>query len=179
MKLIAIDPSLTSTGFAFRGDDGHIEVGTIRPKNMTGPERLLYIERQLAHILDTVAPDAVAYEDYAMRSKGKVFHIGELGGVLKVHLWRRGVDIILVPPSNLKLFVTGKGNPGKGKEAKTLLMQILARHRGRLFNNSDEADAYGLLLAGEAFCNRRLLPRDRRHHQSVAVRGFSFIEGKR
>jgi len=120
-----------------------------------------------------VEPEYVVYEDYSMGSRGKVFHIGELGGVLKLYLWRVGIGMIMVPPSSLKLFVTGKGNADK-----STMMRVLAQHRGRSFVNSDEADAYGLLIAGEAFCNRKLLPRTRGNPQQQAITGFEVVPGR-
>lgn len=177
VAMLAIDPSLNSTGYAFRDSDDQSTVtvvGSIRPKKITGMARLHFVEQKIEELVEAVKPRTVVYEDYSMGSKGKTFHIGELGGVLKLFLWERGIDIILVPPSNLKLFVTGKGNADKD-----VMMRVLAQHRGRLFNNSDEADAYGLLLAGEAFCNRKLLPRVRGNSKQIAVQGFTVIEGKK
>lgn len=151
-------------------------VGTIKTGKLRGLPRLDYIRGEIESLVAKVKPDIAVIEGYAMRVGvgGRVFDIGELGGTVKLYLWGQRVDIIVVPPRSLKLFVTGKGNADKDE-----MMRELARHRGRLFNNSDEADAYGLLLCGEAFCDRRLLPRDRGHYRQAAIKGFEVIEGKR
>lgn len=52
-------------------------------------------------------------EDYSMGSKGKVFHIGENTGLLKHKLWTRDHKLILLAPTALKKFATGKGNADK------------------------------------------------------------------
>lgn len=173
LLMLAIDPSLNSLGYAFRHTDGTTRTGVLRPKKVRDLERLDWMDYAFGRLVDSVQPTNVVYEDYSMGSKGKTFHIGEMGGVLKVNLWRRGIDIILVPPTNLKMFATGKGNADKD-----LMMSVLAQHRGRSFDNSDEADAYGLLLLGEAFMDSRLLPRTRNNPQRQAMKGVTVIAGK-
>lgn len=176
--MLAIDPSLTSTGYAFRSQSGQetaTVVGSIQPKKMRGMERILFIEDRIKGLVAELQPKRVVYEGYAMGVRsGHVFDRAELGGVLKRFIWEQGIDIILVPPKSLKLFATGNGNADKDA-----MMRVLAQHRGRLFNNSDEADAYGLLLCGEAFCDRRLLPRVRGNYKHAAVAGFEVVKGKR
>jgi Holliday junction resolvasome RuvABC endonuclease subunit len=170
--MIAIDPSLNATAYAYRKDNGQLITGRIVPRRV-GIARLHYIEQQIAAVVELVRPAYVVYEGNAMQGKGRVFDIGELGGVLKLRLWVAGITILLVPPSSLKMFVTGKGNADK--EA---MMEATAALAGRSFSSDDEADAFGLLLMGEAYCDRRLLPRTRGHHQQSAMKGVEVIAGK-
>lgn len=171
MTILAIDPSLTSLGYAYEGSK-RIEVGCVRPKDK-GLQRLCRLRDEVRTLLDTHQPTLVAYEGYAMgiRGGGRVFDLGELGGVLKMEIYGRGIPILLVPPSNLKLFVTGHGGT-KGKDA---MMQVLAKHRGRLFSRDDEADAYGLVLVGRSWLYPSTRPRDRRHHERRALRGCEIV----
>jgi crossover junction endodeoxyribonuclease RuvC len=46
-------------------------------------------------------------------STGRLFDLGELGGVVKYTLYNRGIKFILVTPGQLKKFATGKGNGPK------------------------------------------------------------------
>src|SRR5574337_461353 len=112
MKLLAIDPSLNGTGFAYQSEHG-IYVGTIEPKKLRGPERLAFIRDEVSDLLDHTEATVISYEDYSFGSKGKTFHIGELGGILKVLAYEKGVDVLLTPPTTLKQFIAGKGNASK------------------------------------------------------------------
>lgn len=172
MRILGIDPSLTSTGFAYLTPAHEsIQVGTASTK-LRGYERLDYLRSRVTKLLEHVKPELVVYEGYAMGIRGgRVFDLGELGGILKMEMYDRSIPVLLVPPSNLKQFVTGNGG-AKGKE---LMMTTLARHRGRLFAKDDEADAYGLVLMGRAWKNPRLRPRAREHHANRALRGCQIV----
>lgn len=169
MRVVAIDPSLTSLGFAYKVGDRET-VGRVQPKRITGMERLGYIRGYIEGLLEDCLPDLVVYEDYSMGSKGKTFHIGELGGVLKLAIYERKIPILLVPPSSLKLFATGKGNADKDQ-----VKVAMAKVRGRLFESDDEADAYALLQLGIAYSDRRQMPRDRRHYKHTALSGCELV----
>lgn len=81
-----------------------------------------------------------------MRSKGKVFHIGELGGILKTLMFERGIAVSLVPPTVLKMLIAGSGSADK----KAMRKALLARYALDI-PNDDMADAFALLVAGEHF----------------------------
>lgn len=57
--------------------------------------------------------EKVLIEDYAFGGSGRVFQIGENGGVLKLFLLDFGIDVDLIAPTSLKKFATGKGNAKK------------------------------------------------------------------
>jgi hypothetical protein len=52
-------------------------------------------------------------EDYAMGASGRVFNIGENGGVLKYILHQNKIGLNCIPPTVIKKFATGKGNAKK------------------------------------------------------------------
>ena len=54
-------------------------------------------------------------EDYSFGSKGRVFHIAENTGLLKHKLFKAGIPFIVVAPTTVKKFATGKGNANKEK----------------------------------------------------------------
>lgn len=148
--MIAIDPSLNSTGIAFRHGGG-VKTATLKVKKMRGPERLMWIRKSVEHFLDQYPTDTVIYENYSFGSKGRsTFDIGELGGVLKTLCYESGVRVLLVPPATLKLFTAGTGTADKDA------MAVAVEERwNRTFDNSDEADAFALLMLGEVFFNPR------------------------
>lgn len=175
MKIVGIDPSLTSLGFAYQtGEDETIFGGAVQPKKLRGLHRLHILRFEVNALLDHVRPELVVYEGYAMgiRGGGRVFDLGELGGVLKMEMYYRRIPTLVVPPSNLKMFVTGHG----GAKGKDEMMRALAKHRGRLFETDDEADAYGLVLMGRAWLNPKTRPRARDHYANRALRGCELIK---
>lgn len=82
----------------------------------------------------------VAMEGYAM---GRTFNrekLGELGGVVKLaHATVFGSDPLVVPPTVLKKFITGKGNAAK----KDVVAAVQDRWDSSV-KNDNIADAYGL-----------------------------------
>lgn len=173
--VLGIDPSLNGTGVAFRLSDNSIQTLRISPGTRRGMERIGYVSDVVAGLLDTYQPGLVVYEDYAFGYRGKsntIFTLGELGGVLKLLLLRAGIDILLVPPSSLKVFATGSGSAGKQDVGLAL-----KQHIGVSFKTDDQNDAAWLLLLGEASTDLRLLPRDRSHYKRRAVAGCTKVSG--
>lgn len=172
MNILSIDPSLTSLGYAHTAGET-VVVGSIQPKGLKGLQRLEFLRSFVAQRLDDCNPVLVAYEGYAMgrfAGGGRLADLGELGGVLKMELFKRRIPILLIPPACLKLFATGKGNADKDK-----VRVAMAKLRGRLFANDDEADAYGLYRMGLAYSERRHRPRDPRHYMNTALGGCELV----
>ncbi len=166
MNVIGIDPSLTSTGLAYR-EQGKVKAYCIGNPKLKGVERVRFVRNAVANALDRFTPDLVALEGYALGFRGKsntIFDIGELGGAIKLLILERGIDILLVPPTNLKLFATGSGRPkGKGKEP---VMLAIGERLGVKFSTSDQYDAAGLLVMGEQY---------HRKDSKISLRGRSVI----
>lgn len=133
--IVAFDLSLTGTAVCA---DGHTDM--LRPGNRTGHQRL-------AHILDgirvwTGQPDLqfVAIEGYSYSSRASQAHkAGELGGLVRHHLWSRDIPYIDVPPACVKKYATGKGNADKDA-----VIHAAIRRGGDLYggHTNDEADAW-------------------------------------
>lgn len=177
MKVMGMDPSLTGFGVAYRmGRDDLLWASRIAPPNkMRGMERLMFIENAVTGFIDKYQPTLVAYEDYAYaggrkRGSNTIFGIGELGGVIKRLLYVRGIAILAVPPTSLKLFATGSGRAEKDE-----IGDYIKQAEGVRFASSDQNDAAALLKLGEAYSNARLLPRRRDHHQRTAIAGCSIV----
>jgi Holliday junction resolvasome RuvABC endonuclease subunit len=130
-RILALDLSLTSTGAAHEG-------GTCRiTSKKRGTERLIEIREAIRSLALSVAPDLVVVEGYSMGSRGRVFDIGELGGIVKVLLADMGIPVAIVPPSCLKKFATGKGNADKDS-----MLEAAIRNFGFGGHGNDEADAW-------------------------------------
>lgn len=134
MNVIAFDLSLTCCGWA--STDGHS--GTFKPKGK-GARRLDDAACEVMAVADM--HDLVLIEGYAFGARGRaVFSIGELGGVVRLELFRGCLPVVDIPPSNLKKFATGKGNA-----SKDLVLVEAVKRLGYEGASNDEADALWML----------------------------------
>lgn len=60
-----------------------------------------------------VKVDEIRFEGYSFGSKGQVFDLAENTGMMKYKLYKDGYPIVVVPPTVIKKFATGKGNANK------------------------------------------------------------------
>jgi crossover junction endodeoxyribonuclease RuvC len=151
MRIVALDLSLTRTGFAT--SDGSSGVLVPRRPNDQGVRRLAWYRQQVRSLLTFPAKaDIVVLEGYSFASafrkadgtmvqpQAGVRSIGELGGVMRLLFFDLGVPFIEVPPSNLKQYATGKGNGAKDG------VVVAAAHRlGYHGSDNNEVDALWLL----------------------------------
>ena len=138
---LGLDLSLTGTGVAVLDDTGAIVCTKTLAFKDRGMERLHKISETINGFLCKYEPEVVAIEGYSMGSRaGQAFSIGELGGVVKLLLWKSGYnDPLIIAPTRLKKYITGKGNSPKD----TIMMHVYKNWRYEPENNN-VADAYGL-----------------------------------
>lgn len=143
MRVIGIDPSLSSTGLVALGADG-ARSAAVQVKT-TGVGRLLAIRDAVLAVFRQAGPAVVAMEGYNMAPRaGRLADLGELGGILKVALWEMGYrqdhrTLLVVPPAMVKKYATGAGNADKG----AVRVGVYKRWRFEP-PTDDEADAYVL-----------------------------------
>ena len=139
MAYLGIDQSLTATGLCLLCDDGtvaHLE--TVDPGKLRGAPRLALIKDRLLQAIASAEALKAAYEGYAYDAVGRVFQLGEVGGVVQLTLYEEGVPAFSVAPVALKKFATG--SPKADKDA-----MISAAHRyGALVADDNQADAFFL-----------------------------------
>lgn len=141
MNFIGLDLSLRATGWADVNEAGGSIFGVLPKTKLKGVPRLLHLRRELRVVMPE-GPSVIAVEGYSMGSKGRVFDIGEWGGIAKLDLYERGDSVVLlVPPSSLKMFVTGSGNAGKAE-----VVAAVNKRFGISTKDDNEADALGLAL---------------------------------
>lgn len=110
MNTLGLDLSLTSTGVCYGGT-----TDSIRPTTR-GVERLVDIRDRVMAIVEGQRIQIAAIEHYSYMSRNSQSHsIGELGGVIRVALFERGIPYIEIPPTCRAKFATGKGNAGKSE----------------------------------------------------------------
>ena len=147
---VGIDQSMNSTGYYINyphNGERKIDKGLIKPGSRREGSRLKYIYDKLFKLLDRFngADVVVCMEGYAYEyRKGRVFELGEVGGIVKLCCQTLGVRVVAVPPTELKKFVTGRGSSSK-KQMMTTLRE----------NQDDIADAKGLAMIAEELVVRK------------------------
>lgn len=135
MEILALDLSLTSTGYCHEGETGTISF------DETGPHRLWLIKREVESLVNRFKIDLVVIEGYSFSSRNSQAHsIGELGGVIRLLLWELGKPIVVIPPTCRAKFATGKGNASKNE-----VISSVSAKTGIIWKNpgaDDKCDAW-------------------------------------
>lgn len=138
-----LDLSLTASGIIVLNKNGEIkERKVISFPKLKGPERLNAIVNAIRTITSGYNIQLVCIEGYAMRALGKTYNIGELGGVVRLMLWRLHIPYLEPPPQRVKKFATGKGG-GEGG-SKDQVTMFAYKHWDFQAVDNNEADAFVL-----------------------------------
>jgi Holliday junction resolvasome RuvABC endonuclease subunit len=152
--IIGLDLSLTATGIAHPA--GEVEV--IRPdkieKDIDGMPRIELIRERIAEIVASHTHiELVVIEGYSYGSHlSYAREMGELGGVVRNHLYQERVPYLDVAPNKVKKVATGNGKAGK-----TEVVQAAEKRLGYEGHDDNESDALwlraiGWFLMGETPC---------------------------
>jgi crossover junction endodeoxyribonuclease RuvC len=139
-RILAVDPSLTATGWALTAHGAIGWQGTWPPGDRTGVVRLAYLRRLLGAALDDNAIELVAIEGYAMAKAQGAHQLGELGGIYRMVCYDRRVPFVEIPPASVKRYATGNGNANKDD-----VLLAAVRRLGYEGRSKDEADALWIL----------------------------------
>lgn len=151
---VGIDQSYSGFAITILNKDGSYKT-TVAKFESAGVIRLAQIQDYLVSTLvDANAVGKIkdiAMEGYAYGREFGVAQSGELGGAVKLALFRmKGLDSnifpLIVAPSSLKKYITGKG---AGVQKNQILLNVYKKW-GIEFNDDNAADSYGLahLVAG-------------------------------
>jgi Holliday junction resolvasome RuvABC endonuclease subunit len=147
MNVVGIDQSYTGFGLSMGGKA--IKKSFPMSKYTTTEERLFdienWLEKQLNGADDFI--DLVVMEGYANAAKFGREAAGELGWAVKRTVFLATEEIpLVVPPTSLKKFVTGKGNAKKNE----MLLGVF-KQWGVEFSDDNQADAFALEKFGYAY----------------------------
>ena len=135
-RILALDLSLTRTGYCVGRGLATRDGGVVNTTKARGMERVDFILRRVQELAKGAG--VVVLEGYSYGSQGRaVFDIGELGGCVRLLLYRLHVPCAVVPPATLKKYATGRGNCGKDE-----MVAAAIRRFGFTGCENNEADAY-------------------------------------
>jgi len=140
MNILALDLSLTATGWAHSMGSSGVYVP---PKGAMGMRRLIAIRDAMLGLATNA--DLVVIEGFAYGAKGRaVLDIAGMGWIVRVALSERGYPLVEIPPANLKMFATGKGNADKNAVLGEAIRKL--HYAG---NDHNIADALWLLMMAQ------------------------------
>lgn len=148
--ILGIDPSLTGTGVVALEDGEIINKQLIKTKPTKGTlaelERLVkivgsieYGEAELA-VIEGMA--------FMARNTTSLVQLAGLNYMIRHKLYKKNIPFIIVPPTSLKKFITGKGNAPK----EFMLMEVYKRFNEE-FRDNNICDAYCLARVGDMIIN--------------------------
>ena len=150
MNVIGIDASLTGTAACRIDSDsqGDHEMKVFRSppaSSLRGRiERYHKLVEEVERWTWQAGETAVVFiEGYSFASPQFAHQLGEYGGLLRAGLLKLVAEVIEVPPSSLKKFITGSGNAKKEQ-----VIAHICRRWKHIFDTNDEADAFGLVQFG-------------------------------
>lgn len=145
--IIGIDQSLTDTGVVVLDIESRelVYQGDITSKPGGEPiHRILKIKEELREVITKVGPVQGVIEGFGFGARGNaVFDLGGLGYILRELFVEGGIKLLVIAPTSLKKYVTGKGNC-----KKDLMLLNIYKKWGVEFENDNIADAYGLARMG-------------------------------
>lgn len=139
-------------------------------------KRIMHMRDKVADICDKRNPGLVVIEGYAYASPKRTYlpFVAECTGLIKAYLLESGIPYIIVTPSQLKKFATGKGN-----SKKTVVIDFAELITGSEFIDDNEADAvilaaFGCCLAGSAWHGATGKKKKWTDYNTECVGGFRF-----
>ena len=153
MIVLGIDPGTANTGYGVVKGDGLgsglvslVECGVIRTRPRDPlPDRLLEIFEGVSELLTRHRPDALSVEDvfYAKNVRTTVV-LGHARGVVLLAGQQAGVEIVELPPAEIKKAVVGTGSATK-EQVQFMVTRLLKLKS--VPQPSDAADGVAAALA--------------------------------
>lgn len=115
-------------------------------EDVVGPERLSTICDAIWSWLRSRGlgkpGDLYVLEGYGFASQ-MAHSLGELGGCMRREIWESGGNILIIPPTTLKKFLTGKGS-----SEKNVIMKTVYKNWSFDVDDDNQCDAFGCALLG-------------------------------
>ena len=149
MRILGIDPGYATTGFgileAGRGSVQLLNYGTITtPTTLTFPERLVILYDDMAQLIETVKPDAVAVEElFWGHNVTTGIGVSHGRGVILLAICKAGAPLFEYTPNQVKQAVVGYGGAEK-RQGMDMTRRILKMDK--VARPDDAADAIAIAL---------------------------------
>lgn len=161
MRVLAVDPGLTRCGVAVVQNAGGprvdvVTVGVIRTAS-SAPlhERLYELHVELEKVFDRTAPDMVAVERmFARNDVSTIMGTAQASTVPMLAAAKRGLDVQLFTPSEVKAAVTGNGRAEK-PQVTAMVQRILGLETPPKPADAADALALGICLLWKGRAVRR------------------------
>ena len=141
-NFFGLDFAFAKNGFVILDERGRIlqqELIVTSPK-YSDEERLIQIEEKIYECIEPDDKHLVYLEGLSFGSKGQsVSQLGAVHYITRIYLYKNNVPYKIIPPTELKKFVTGKGNA-----KKDLMLLNVYKKWGVEFADDNLADAYSL-----------------------------------
>ena len=143
MRILGIDPGSAATGYGIVERDGsrvvHVAHGTLRPpRSAPLAERLAWLQRGLAEVLETHRPQAAVVERiFVNASVRSALVLGQARGVALAAAAATGIPVHELAPQHVKQAVVGTGAADK-RQVQAMVRRLLGLERAPA---SDAADA--------------------------------------
>lgn len=148
MIVLGLDLSLVETGYVLL-ENGKIKEQKLIKSKPNGKlptnelERLMKIRGQI--ILPKTDLAVIEGLAFMARNSVSLVQLSALNYMVREHLYINRIPFLIVAPSTLKKFVTGRGNAKKDE----MLLETYKRFK-ESFNNDNLCDAFGLAHCGSA-----------------------------
>ena len=154
MRILGVDPSLRSTGFALIEANGSefksICHGRVKnPPSLLPSRCLVRISDAIASLIDEHKPDAMAVEGLVYVQNTRIsFTLGQVRGVAIAAAAARGLPIYEYAPRKVKQAVTGLGGAGKQQVGRMVKMMLGLTEAPQ----EDAADALAVAICHAQCC---------------------------
>lgn len=160
MRIMGIDPSVSCTGVSLPNTDTF----AIKPRSK-GDNRLMEIADQIHIAAVRCQAELVVMEGLFGVYKGEAARIIPMvHGAIRLELLRLPVPFLVLHPTSLKRFATGKPSASKTDMAVAALKRL-----GREYGTDDECDADWLRVAGRFAYGLGVLRADEGFNGNVAM----------
>ncbi|HRH31794.1 MAG TPA: crossover junction endodeoxyribonuclease RuvC [bacterium] len=152
-RILGLDPGYGRLGFGVLSSNArrqlsYVTCGVITTQAGTPTaDRLLEIARDIEALIDRHDPDLIAIEElFFVKNITTALKVAEVRGVILYLASKRGLPIIEIKPTEIKMAVSGDGHADKRQMQKmiTMLLKLDA-----VPQPDDAADALAVAWAGE------------------------------
>jgi crossover junction endodeoxyribonuclease RuvC len=158
MLILGLDPGTATTGFGLIKKEGKkitsLEFGLIETdKEISSPQRLILIYKEIKRIINQHKPDVVAMERLFFAANAKTaMDVGRACGIMIFTAAKANLEVFEYAPMTIKKVVTGNGKSDKKMVQKSLRKILGAKVRSKKngkthFDNAADALAVALCHA--------------------------------